>query len=297
MRFDGAATDIARGALRIGSIIAFSIAGLFLLTGLVTLLMAIYDPAWQWIDRHSGSGCQYSTGRCSDDVVLTMSLTGGAFTAVGLFVLLITLLVTKRAPAIVGAAFDELFGAMPGANPDAHFRGAPPRSSGGLTSAELKSEGDVRALLSQIGIHLPESARIFSDSPGVITVDARPANAADAPSHIEVAAPFPPPTPSMDADSAPQTPSAVPDEASLRATGIAASATIRALRSTEVTIGDEVLVEVDLIVRIDGRPPYDATAYGRAPAMVLSQLGPGAIVPVKVGQDDPQTVALDWNFG
>lgn len=32
--------------LRIGSIIALSIAGLFLLTGLVTLLVAIYDPAW-----------------------------------------------------------------------------------------------------------------------------------------------------------------------------------------------------------------------------------------------------------
>ena len=57
-----------------------------------------------------------------------------------------------------------------------------------------------------------------------------------------------------------------------------------------------MLVEVDLSVRIDGRPPYDATAYGRAPAMVLSQLGPGAIVPVKVSQNDPQAVALDWSF-
>lgn len=196
---------------------------------------------------------------------------------------------------MVSAAFDELFGGLAPANPDAHFHGAPPRSSGGLTAAELKSEGDVRALLSQIGLNLPESARIFSDSPGVITVDARPAKDGDDPSHIEVAAPSAAP-PLTDFGAAPQTLRAVLDEASLRATGIASSATIRALRRSGVTIGDDELVEVDLIVRIDGRAPYDASAYGRAPAGVLSQLGPGAIVPVKVSQDDPQAVALDWNF-
>jgi hypothetical protein len=296
MRFDGVASDAVRGVFRIGSIIAFTIGTLFLATGLATLFVAVYDPAWQWIDRNSGSGCTYSTGRCTDDVVVTMSIVGGIFAGIGAFVVVITLLAAKRAPVIVAAAFDELFGGLAPANPDAHFRGASPRSSGGLTAAELKSEGDVRALLSQIGLNLPESARIFSDSPGVITVDARPENDADDPSEM-VAAPSASLTPSKDAESAAQPPRAVLDEATLRATGIAASATIRAIRQSGVTMGDDVLVEVDLTVRIDGRPPYDATAYGRAPALVLSQLGPGAIVPVKVSQEDPQAVALDWSFG
>ena len=68
------------------------------------------------------------------------------------------------------------------------------------------------------------------------------------------------------------------------------------LRPSGVTIGDSVLVEVDLTVRIDGRAPYDAVAVGKAPRAVIPQLGPGAIVPVKVSQDDPQSVALDWHF-
>ena len=247
------------------SIVGFGL--LFFLTGAVCLVIAVYDPLWGWVDEHSGSGCTYTVGKCSDDVVLTMSITGAIFASVGILVTVVGFWIASQAGRIATGGL-SLFGRQAAAN------NTDPAAPGNASTASTDSPQleQTRSLLRPFGITIPDGAVVI----------ATPAQAVQ-----------PGPGPPRDPTSF-QAPAV--DEAGIRATGIAASAVLKGVSDTGVVVAGRALVELELTVRIDGRAPYDTSCYAAVPLAVVPALASGAIVPVKVSQADPRIVVADWNF-
>jgi Protein of unknown function (DUF3592) len=80
----------------------------------------------------------------------------------------------------------------------------------------------------------------------------------------------------------------------LRRVGLAGTA--RVLRATEAgtsPAGDPVL-EVDLAVEVDGRPPYEIHKRTAVPRRRLDRLHAGRSVPVRVDPQDPERLVVEW---
>jgi hypothetical protein len=80
---------------------------------------------------------------------------------------------------------------------------------------------------------------------------------------------------------------------SLATTGSDASATILEARQTTQMINFEPVIELDLHVMAEGRPPYPLTLCQPVPQLYLSKVQPGATVRAKVDPADPSSVFLD----
>jgi hypothetical protein len=78
------------------------------------------------------------------------------------------------------------------------------------------------------------------------------------------------------------------------ATGVAATATITAVRDTGGRINSEPLVELDLLVMPAGRPPYPVTLSSVVPVTGMGLLRPGTALAVRVDPERPQQVAVVW---
>jgi hypothetical protein len=77
-------------------------------------------------------------------------------------------------------------------------------------------------------------------------------------------------------------------------TGIAATATILSLVDTGMRINNDAMVTLQLLVQIDGRPPYPVSATMTVPFYAGPQAGPGQRVAVMVDRADPQVVVVQW---
>jgi hypothetical protein len=80
----------------------------------------------------------------------------------------------------------------------------------------------------------------------------------------------------------------------LAASGADASATIIDARQTAQLINFEPVIELDLTMMLDGRPPYPVTVSQPVPQLYLAKAQPGATLKAKVDPTDPSTVFLDF---
>jgi hypothetical protein len=82
--------------------------------------------------------------------------------------------------------------------------------------------------------------------------------------------------------------------ANLALTGIDATATIAAVRQGAGLVNMQPLIQLDLTVLPEGRPPYPATVSQVVPMSHLALARPGATVRVKVDPNDASIVWIDW---
>lgn len=80
----------------------------------------------------------------------------------------------------------------------------------------------------------------------------------------------------------------------LAATGADASAMILDARQTTQMINFEPVVELDLNVVLDGRPPYPLTVRQPVPQLYLAKVQAGGTLKAKVDPADPSAVFLDF---
>lgn len=80
----------------------------------------------------------------------------------------------------------------------------------------------------------------------------------------------------------------------LAATGADASATIIEARQTTQMINFEPVIELDLNLIVDGRPPYPLTVCQPVPQLYLAKAQVGGTLKAKVDPADPSAVFLDF---
>ena len=78
------------------------------------------------------------------------------------------------------------------------------------------------------------------------------------------------------------------------ATGIAGTALITSVRQTSVRVNDQPVIAITLTVRVPGRPEYPVTVRQVIPFIRLPQIQPGRTLAVKVAQERPEEVVIDW---
>jgi hypothetical protein len=83
----------------------------------------------------------------------------------------------------------------------------------------------------------------------------------------------------------------------LLATGLPATAVIRAIRETGVSLqrGMFIIVEINLEVDLGTGSPYQVVAKSSVPRIALGNVGIGKTVALKVDPSNPNHVAIDWN--
>jgi hypothetical protein len=82
--------------------------------------------------------------------------------------------------------------------------------------------------------------------------------------------------------------------AHLAHTGLTGSAMITALRDTGTRLNEMPMVELGLLVTVEGRPPYPVSLQCVVPLVGMSKLGHGQQVAVRVDPVRPQSVAVMW---
>jgi hypothetical protein len=78
-------------------------------------------------------------------------------------------------------------------------------------------------------------------------------------------------------------------------TGIPGRATITGLSQTGMYLNENPQVEMNLLVDVPGRAPYQATRKEFVPLILLARLASGAPLAVKVDPADPSKVIVDWD--
>jgi hypothetical protein len=80
----------------------------------------------------------------------------------------------------------------------------------------------------------------------------------------------------------------------LRRVGL--SGTARVLRATEAgtSAAGEPVVDVELAVQVEGRPPYEVRQRAAVPRRRLGRMHAGRSVPVLVDPQDPQRLVVEW---
>jgi hypothetical protein len=77
-------------------------------------------------------------------------------------------------------------------------------------------------------------------------------------------------------------------------TGLAGRATVTGVTQTGMYLNNQPQLGLDLMVELPGRAPYAAKHKSFVPLILLSRVGPGMVLPVKVDPADPQRVVVDW---
>jgi len=83
--------------------------------------------------------------------------------------------------------------------------------------------------------------------------------------------------------------------ARLERVGVAALATVRAIRPGGGQVNGRALLRLDVTIAIPGRPLRDTTVRTLAPYHVIGKLRPGTTVPALADPDDPSDAWLDWS--
>ncbi len=78
----------------------------------------------------------------------------------------------------------------------------------------------------------------------------------------------------------------------LLANGIAGTGVIKELRDTGMQVNYQPQFDIDLVVTIEGREPYDATIRQVVAMSVLPQFQPGAVMPVHVDPADTSSLMI-----
>ena len=78
------------------------------------------------------------------------------------------------------------------------------------------------------------------------------------------------------------------------ATGVPGTALITSIRQTSVRVNDQPVIAITLTVRVPGRPEYPVTVRQVIPFIRLPQIQPGRTLAVRVAQERPEEVVIDW---
>lgn len=86
-------------------------------------------------------------------------------------------------------------------------------------------------------------------------------------------------------------------ESKLLATGVPATAVIKAVRDTGISLQNGMYTVLEFTLQIGPATPspYQVTCRSTVPRVALSQVGLGKLVAVKVDPANPNLVAIDWN--
>lgn len=76
--------------------------------------------------------------------------------------------------------------------------------------------------------------------------------------------------------------------------GMDATATVTAVRQQGGMVNFQPMIELDLTVMAPGNPPYPLTVKQVVPQTQLAMLQPGTSLKVKVDQNDPSAVWIDF---
>jgi hypothetical protein len=85
--------------------------------------------------------------------------------------------------------------------------------------------------------------------------------------------------------------------AELAASGEPATAQLNGARETGAMANMQPIVEIDLLIFPEGRPPYPVTLRQIVPLAVVGSLTPGTRLPVKIDPAKPDVVWIDWSVG
>lgn len=77
--------------------------------------------------------------------------------------------------------------------------------------------------------------------------------------------------------------------------GLSGHGTITQLTQTGMFLNENPQVEMEFLIQIPGRAPYQATRKEFVPLILLGRLAPGATLPVKVDPVDQSKVIVDWD--
>lgn len=82
--------------------------------------------------------------------------------------------------------------------------------------------------------------------------------------------------------------------ARLAVEGEPAAAQVNLARETGQMLNNQPIVELNLLVFLEGRPPYPVTAQQIVPLAQVGRLIPGSRLAVKVDPKAPATIWIDW---
>ena len=85
--------------------------------------------------------------------------------------------------------------------------------------------------------------------------------------------------------------------AALAESGEPATAQVNAARDTGTMANLQPVMEIDLLVFVEGQPPYPVTLRQIVPLAQIGRLVPGTRLPVKIDPADPGAVWIDWTPG
>ena len=85
--------------------------------------------------------------------------------------------------------------------------------------------------------------------------------------------------------------------AGLAESGEPATAQVNAARDTGTVANLQPVMEIDLLVFVEGQPPYPVTLRQIVPLAQVGRLVPGTRLPIKIDPADPGAVWLDWRPG
>lgn len=82
--------------------------------------------------------------------------------------------------------------------------------------------------------------------------------------------------------------------ATLAATGEPASAQVNVARDTGQLLNNQPIIEMNLLVFLEGQPPYPVTVRQIVPLAQMGRLTPGSRLAVKVDPKARETIYIDW---
>jgi hypothetical protein len=84
------------------------------------------------------------------------------------------------------------------------------------------------------------------------------------------------------------------DASRLRSTGLRGTASIHAFTDTGNKVGMNHVMEIQLMVHVDGRPDYPVTHQESMAPIVVNGLAPGKRLTCHVDPDDPANIVVDF---
>lgn len=84
------------------------------------------------------------------------------------------------------------------------------------------------------------------------------------------------------------------DQGRLRSTGLKGTATIHQFRDTGSRVGMNPVMEIELMIHVEGRPDYPVTHQESMAPIVVNGLSSGKQLVCHVSPDDPTEMAIDF---
>jgi hypothetical protein len=82
--------------------------------------------------------------------------------------------------------------------------------------------------------------------------------------------------------------------AALASSGESATAQVNAARDAGAMVNMQPMMEIDLLVLPEGRPPYPVTVRQVVPMAQIGRVAPGTRLSVRIDPEDQSAIWVDW---